>query len=95
MRFIRRFKGHRHDKLRLWVGLFVTSAVPIIIFWVLPNAFAAQRERAAAARELAEREAAESFRIAYADLIAFCDEDAALNEMASAPSVLRLLIVMN
>ncbi len=92
---LKRWKGRRHDKLRLWAAMIVGALVPVLACWVAPNVFAGLRDRAAQAQGAATQQVAEAEMQRYAGLIALCEADPPSAAGVPALSALRVLLVRN
>ena len=91
---IRRFKERRHDKLKLWIGMLVGAALPLLVCWVVPNLWANRRERIKVQEAQAAQAAEDAFITEYADQIALCDrEDDIVDESAQMPADLRVVVI--
>ncbi len=93
----RLFGNHyrRHDKLKVWIGLVVTVALPVLLCWSIPNLIAHQRVRAEAAGLAAAEASDESFRIEYAHLIALCGTDQTPAVTRQTPPSPKVLVIQH
>lgn len=93
---IRRFKERRHDKIKLWIGLLIGAALPILVCWTMPNLWASWREYTAAHKAQAAQRAQEVFVTEYADLITLCDrEDDQIGVSVSMPAAPRVVVIQH
>ena len=95
--FFRRFRQRRNDKLKLFVLLVIGVFAPVFACWIMPNIFAAERERQSNVSATATADAFSAFITAHPEVEHLCDNapevEAEIEPAGLLPSEINLVVI--